>query len=70
MERRLRKVPLIRVAPWPTEEEMEALEKDPEIKRLFKKKPNRCKLKIDIKDNDKSYCSSESDITEESIPEA
>jgi len=30
----------------------------------------KIKLKYEIKDNDKSYCSSESDITEESDPDA
>jgi hypothetical protein len=50
-KKKFKDVPLPRFMPWPNEEEMEALERDPEIKRIFKKK-KRIKIKCEVKENE------------------
>ncbi len=63
-KKKFKDVPLPKYAQWPNEEEMEALERDPEIKRIFKKK-KRIKIKCEVKENEQSFPSSEEDMPEE-----
>ena len=50
-DRKFKDVPLPRYAPWPNQEEMEALERDPEIKRIFKKR-KKLKINVETKENE------------------